>query len=182
MPSCFAVSLDPKSLWERLEPIDLVGTAVLGLPLEDVLLFLCLHGFKHGWKRVGWICDVTELLRVHQRMDWGRVLVQAEASGSRRILWLGLLLASDLLGAVLPAGIAQRLQTNAAITRLGAQVWAQLFREADSSPKVFETLQFRLRGRERLRDKLRHCVHRSTTLTAGDCPLLRRPHALIPLH
>jgi hypothetical protein len=59
------VSLDPKSLWERLEPIDLVGTAVLGLPLEDVLLFLCLHGFKHGWERVGWICDVTELLRVH---------------------------------------------------------------------------------------------------------------------
>jgi hypothetical protein len=182
MPSCFAVSLDPKSLWERLEPIDLVGTAVLGLPLEDVLLFLCLYGFKHGWERVGWICDVTELLRVHQRMDWGRLLVQAEASGSRRILWLGLLLASDLLGAVLPAGTAQRLQTDAAVTRFGAQVWAQLFREADSSPKVFETLQFRLRGRERLRDKLRHCVHRSTTLTAGDCPLLRRPHALFPLH
>jgi hypothetical protein len=106
------------------------------------------------------------------------VLVQAEASGSRRILWLGLLLASDLLGAALPAGIAQRLQTDAAVTRFGAQ----LFRKADGSPKVFETLLFRLRGRERLRDKLRYGVHRPTTLTAGDCPLLRLPDVLFPLH
>jgi hypothetical protein len=54
--------------------------------------------------------------------------------------------------------------------------------EADSSPKVFERLLFRLRGRERLRDKLRYCVHLLTTLTAGDCPLLRLPDALFPLH
>jgi hypothetical protein len=67
MPSYFAVPLDPKGLWERLEPIDLMGTAVLSLPLEDVRLFLCIHGFKHGWERLGWICDVAELLRVHQQ-------------------------------------------------------------------------------------------------------------------
>ena len=68
------------------------------------------------------------------------------------------------------------------VTRLGAQVRAQLFREADGSPKVFETLLFRLRGRERLRDKLRYCVHRPTTLTAGDWALLRLPDALFPLY
>lgn len=182
MPSYFAVSLDPKGLWERLEPIDLVGTAVLSQPLEDVLLFLCIHGFKHGWERLRWIWDVAELLRVHQRMDWGRVLEQAEASGSLRILLLGLLLANDLLGATLPEGIAQRLQTDPSVTRLGAQVRAQLFREADGSPKVFATLLFRLRGRERLCDKLRDCVHRPTTLTAGHWALLRLPDALFPLY
>jgi hypothetical protein len=126
MPSYFAVSLDPKGLWECLEPIDLVGTAVLGLPLEDVLLFLCIHGFKHGWERLGWICDGAELLRVHQRMDWGGVLEQTQASGSLRILLLGLLLASDLLGVALPEGIAQRLETDPSVNRLGAQVRAQL--------------------------------------------------------
>ncbi len=115
-------------------------------------------------------------------MHWGRVLEQAEVTGSMRILVLSLLLASDLLGAALPADIAQRLQTDAAVTRLGAQVWAQLFREADSSAKVFETLVFRLRGRERLRDKLRYYVHRPTTLTAGDWALLRLPDALFPLY
>jgi hypothetical protein len=125
---------------------------------------------------------VAALLRLHQRMDWGRVLEQAEASGSLRILFLGLLLASDLLGTALPTGIAQRLQTDAVATRLGAQVCAQLFREADSSPKAFETLRFRLRGRERLRDKLRYCVHRPTTLTAGDWALLRLADALFPLY
>jgi hypothetical protein len=116
---------------------------------------------------------VAALLRVHQRMDWGRVLEQAEASGSMRILVLGLLLANDLRGAALPEGIAQRLQTDAAVTRLGTQVCAQLFREADGSATAFETLLFRLRGRERLRDKLRYCIHRPTTLTVGDWALRR---------
>jgi hypothetical protein len=115
-------------------------------------------------------------------MYWGRVLEQAEASGSMRILLLGLLLANNLLGAALPEGIAQRLQTDPSVTRLGAQVRAQLFREADGSPKAFETLLFRLRGRERLRDKFRYCVHRPTTLTAGDWALLHLPDALFPLY
>jgi hypothetical protein len=115
-------------------------------------------------------------------MDWGRVLEQAEASGSMRILVLGLLLANDLRGAALPEGIAQRLQTDAAVTRLGTQVCAQLFREADGSATAFETLLFRLRGRERLRDKLRYCIHRPTTLTVGDWALRRPPDALFPLY
>ena len=89
---------------------------------------------------------MAALLRVHQRMDWGRVLEQAKVSGSLPILLLGLLLANGLLGATLREGIAQRIQTDAAVTRLGAQVRAQLFREADCTPKVFETLRFRLRG------------------------------------
>ena len=182
MPSYFAVPLDPKGLWDHLEPVELVGTAVLSLPREDVLLFLCIHGFKHEWERLGWICDVAELLRVHQQMDWGRVLEQAEALGSRRILLLGLLLASDLLGAALPEETTQRLQTDPAVTRLGAQARAQLFREAHGSPKMSETLRFRLTGRERLRDKLRYCVQRPTTLTAGDWALLRLPDALFPLY
>jgi hypothetical protein len=101
---------------------------------------------------------MAALLRVHQRMDWGRVLEQAEASGSMRILVLGPLLANDRRGATLPEGIAQRLQTDAAVTRLGAQVRAQLFCEADGSLKAFDTLPFRLRGRDLLRDKLRYCV------------------------
>jgi hypothetical protein len=125
---------------------------------------------------------VAALLRVNQHMDWGQVLEQAEASGSMHILVLGLLLANDLRGAALPEGIAQRLQTDAAVTRLGVQVRAQVFREADGSAKAFETLLFRLRGRERLRDKLRYCVHRPMTLTTGDWALLRLPDALFPLY
>jgi hypothetical protein len=68
------------------------------------------------------------------------------------------------------------------VTKLGAQVCTQLLREADGAPKAFETLLFRLRGRERLRDKFRYCVQRPTTLTAGDWALLRLPDALFPLY
>ena len=37
MPSYFAVPLDPNGLWDRLEPIDLLRTAVLSLPRGGVL-------------------------------------------------------------------------------------------------------------------------------------------------
>jgi hypothetical protein len=125
---------------------------------------------------------VAALLRVHQGMDWGRVLEQAEASGSMHILVLGLLLANDRRGAALPEEIAQRLQTDAAVTRLGVQVCALVFREAGGSAKAFETLLFRLRGRERLREKLRYGVHRPMTLTTEDWALRRPPDALFPLY
>src|SRR3712207_8653927 len=38
------------------------------------LLILCVHGTKHIWGRLSWICDVAELLRTQPDMDWEYVL------------------------------------------------------------------------------------------------------------
>jgi hypothetical protein len=146
--------VDPKRLWERLEPVPLAGATVLSFHPEDLLLILCVHGAKHYWERLAWICDVAELVRVHQGMDWGRVMEQAVRLRSARILSLGLLLARDLVGATLPEKVLRGIQADPVVASLVTQVRGHLFSEAEGEHPHPHGFYPRLR--ERLPDRMRH--------------------------
>lgn len=97
---CF--TLNSENMWKRLEQVPLFDTPVSNLHSEDLLLYLCVHGTQHSWERLLWICDISQLIKIHQAMDWARVIEQAHKLGTQRILLLGLFLANSLLGAELP--------------------------------------------------------------------------------
>jgi hypothetical protein len=63
----------------------LAALAYGNLSLENLLLVRCAHGSKHLWERLGWICDVAELIRVRkEKSDWEKVnKEQATALGSK---------------------------------------------------------------------------------------------------
>src|SRR5882724_4783053 len=165
----FSFPLDFDHLWERREQVTLAGTTVLNLAPEDLLLVLCVHGSKHLWRRLGWICDVAELIRARPRMNWRRVLEQAHALGGKRMLLLGLALANDLLGAVLPEAILQSIRADHSVTALAAWVKGRLFPPVGDPSGLLEerpaldlqdespVLYFRMR--ERWRDQVAVCVH-----------------------
>jgi hypothetical protein len=179
----FASPVDLERLWEHLNQVSLSDTTVRHFAPEELLLILCVNGSKDRWKQLKTICDIAELIRVHQGMAWERVLEQASTLGSERVLFLGLLLAHDLLGADLPKEIFQRIQTTSAVKSLAARVQERLFREGevDSSPGEAERFAFGLRLRERMRDKVWYCFcYMTPTLT--DQALLPLPGALSFLH
>ena len=70
---------------------------MLALAPEDSLLILCVHANKHQWSRLGWICDIAEMLRSHPDLNWPVVMEQARMLRSERMLLLGLLLARESL-------------------------------------------------------------------------------------
>ena len=72
-PKHFSWPCDIAGLWERLEPVSLAGKSARTLAPEDLLPILCVHGAKHCWERLEWICGVAELIRVAQARDWKRV-------------------------------------------------------------------------------------------------------------
>ena len=90
-----AVPFDTAGLLARACRLPLAGGAVPTLSPEDLLLVLCVHGSKHRWERLAWICDVAELVNRHPRLDWDRVLESAAALRIRRLLDLGLRLAGE---------------------------------------------------------------------------------------
>lgn len=157
--------LDMECLWERLVPISLAGKTVLTFSPEDQLLILCSHAVKHRWARLEWICGVAEHVRAHQEMDWGSIMHQARALRSERVLFLGLCLASDLLGTTLPKEILERIQADAAVKSLSVQVHRRLFQEREAAGRLgssktlifllkhFKIFVFLFRARESLRDK-----------------------------
>lgn len=179
--SYFWFPLDPESLWERLKRLPFANTTVRNFLPEDLLLILCAHASKHGWARLGWICDVAELCRVHQGMDWERVMEEARSLRSERMLFLGLLLASDLLGTSLPEQVVQRMQTTPVIQSLAAQARKYLFSDNNGPFQDFVTDFFPLGTMERLQDKVRyslHIVHEQMSPNKEDWALLSLPASL----
>jgi Uncharacterised nucleotidyltransferase len=176
----FSFPLDPERLWERPEAISLGGKEVLTLSQENLLLFLCVHGGKHGWERLGWICDIAEIIRSRKEMDWRTVMDQARALKSERMLFLGLYLASDLLEATLPEEVRVKVHSDPAVKSLATQVTERLFREV--SPGVFESWRFQVRIRDRLRDGCRYCFGLVMTPTGLELTLVPLPAVLFPLY
>jgi len=103
LPWYYPRSFDDRELWQNLSQVPVGGALASTLQPEKLLLFLCAHGTKHLWGRLGWICDVARLVQVEASLDWTRVFDQARQTETSRIVVLGLLLASELLGVDLPS-------------------------------------------------------------------------------
>jgi hypothetical protein len=98
----FATNFDLMGMWKRLRRVDLAGTEVLTLCPEDTLLTLCTHGSRHIWSRLAWVCDVAEMVRDGDDLDWDTILESARSVSCERLLSLGLALAESLLGVRMP--------------------------------------------------------------------------------
>ncbi|MBS0168739.1 MAG: nucleotidyltransferase family protein [Nitrospira sp.] len=127
----FGFRLDRIEFYGRLKPVRLPAKSVMGLAPEDLLILLCVHGTKHAWEQLKWICDVAELVRRRPALDWSRVLFQAEEWGCRRILLLGLGLAQELFETVLPRVVLHELEAEKDIPLLIRSMPKQLLKSPD---------------------------------------------------
>jgi hypothetical protein len=156
--SHFDFPLDLDSLWRRLEPVSIGSYTIRTLAPQDLLLYLCMHGSRHGWERLLWVCDVVELIRSCP-MDWESVTNQARTLGCRRTLALGLVLARDLLDLELPPEVWRQINVEPSVEILVAQLRESLFHAAGADRGISYWNEIHLRMRERLSDRLRLRVH-----------------------
>lgn len=171
-------ALDAEHFWERLIPRRLEHTQTRALAPEDLLIVLCVHGGKHLWERLSWVCDVAELLASHPRMDWDSVLREASALGVRRMLLLGLFLTGDLLGTDLPEAILRELEQDRIVPSLARQVKINLFTDGFPVTNPSSTILFNYRIRERRLDGARYCYHIIIPPTPAEWNALDLPDSL----
>ncbi len=181
----FAITLDADVLWSRLETVELCGKAVQSLPVDDLLLVLCIHGSKHHWCRLGWICDVAILLNAHPDLNWTAILQTARQIKSERMFLLGLRLAVDLMAAPLPAEMLQLVRANGPVGALATQISRRLC-SADEQPfGLIERELLYPRMREHWRDRVPYVMHmlrQLVQLRTQDKALLPVPSCLSVLH
>lgn len=151
-PQSFPFPLDLGELWGRRETVPLAGVPVPTLPLEDYLLLLCVHGAKHRWERLIWVCDIAEIARARRDLPWERIAARADGLGCGRVLLLGLLLARDLLDAPVPDAVLAA--TPRAVTALAWQVRRQFCGQRGILPDPLFRPLFHVGVRERLRDQV----------------------------
>ncbi len=157
-----------EQLRQRLIPVAPGGKPMLTLGPEDLLLYLCAHGAKHCWAKLGWIADVARLIERYPNLDWRRVLAQAREQKIERLLLLGLLLAGDLLDAPLPAEIRQRVDADRSLPLRAAEVGEWVMTNTDPTFNLAAQFAFYLKLQEGLADKVRYLFRLLANPNVGD--------------
>ncbi|MDH4371653.1 MAG: nucleotidyltransferase family protein, partial [Nitrospira sp.] len=126
----FSFRLDRPEFWQDRTPVTLGSKTILGLSPEIQLIVLCVHGSKHAWELLKWVCDVAELVRSHPHLDWNQILVHASNWQCQRMVYLGLAVAHLLLETPLPAAVLERLEADVEVMALAHRMPAGLLSDA----------------------------------------------------
>lgn len=106
-------TVDLEGLWQRALPEKLVGVDIQVLAPEDLLLHTCLHAAYHHRFVVSLkvFTDIDRILRRYgQDLDWEGLAVRAVQWSASRPLHLCLLLARELMGAMVPEDALRSLE------------------------------------------------------------------------
>ena len=173
-PAHFAAVPVEEGVWGRAARVELFGTEVRCPSPEDLLLALAVHGTKHLWEKLAWVCDVAALVNSEPAFDWPYVQRRAAEARVERMLHLVLRLARGLAGAKLPEGLAVT-KDDRALSDLSEEVTAAMFSSAEPEPIGFvRNMSFNLRARPGLRERLDY-LRFVLTPTDGDLAAVRLP-------
>jgi len=158
-PHLFASSVNAETLWRDLVTVNINGAEVKTLSADDLLFSLCVHGSRHLWERLSWICDVAELIS-RRSFDWPKLLERAANADNERMFLLGLFLAEKLLDAPLPAEVKRRCDSDERLRALAENVVEHLFNGTTHVPATSrEIFKYNLRVRKTLTARARYVVH-----------------------
>jgi len=161
--------LEGTGLWSRIHSVLLWDQPLPSLGIEDTLLFLCVHGFKHRWSRLNWLTDIAYILRSKEQIDWDALVLRSREIGCHRMLLVSLGLASSLLGSVVPPEIEKLADADPMTFNLVEQIRAALLN--DTPIDNVGAIMYHLRARERFRDHFVtafRLLRRIWRLTAAD--------------
>jgi Uncharacterised nucleotidyltransferase len=134
------------NLFKRQVRVNIDSHEVPALSPEDELVLICIHGAKHFWEQLSYIADVAAFVS-NQALDWERVQSAAEEVGGERMLYVGLQLAADVLGAPLPENVATLVRSDRAAGLLVGQILRWLPAAGSAPPGIFARAMFRMRMR-----------------------------------
>ena len=146
---------DTPALWELAGTVQFGGQPMRTLPHELNVLYLFLHGARHGWFRLFWLVDVALLLR-DPRNDWPALLARARRERLERPLLQGAALAEELLGVPCPPALRPQAKEAAQIEALVAEARRQIARPVAADEGVIEwarQLAYRVRLQATARGK-----------------------------
>ena len=131
-------------MYQRTKPLVLSGESVIDFFSDDLLIILAVQvargGFE-GKESLAQICDLAELIRIQQTLDWEKLLKQVRILGIERPFYIGLHLVKTLLNPPLPATVIQaiqeQMQIDPVISIYTVRMQKQLFSEINS-PRIIK--------------------------------------------
>jgi len=178
--------IDGHGLWSRLRTGKFLGTTTLSLDDSDLFLYLCMHGTKHAWDRLEWICSISETINRSTYLNWDVIAARAKKMGGLRMYSLALRLAAEVVGNEHARALLRKIPNDPIAATLAAQVRDRLFVPKMEHPQhEVHRRVFYLQARERLSDRIRGVVYscvRTPHPVSNDVKVYRLPSWLVFLY
>ncbi|MGI6483983.1 MAG: nucleotidyltransferase family protein [Methanobacterium sp.] len=113
---------------------------------EDLLLILSLHSAGHLWSRLLWVCDIAELIKGSEGMDWDQIIEKAKYLAIERILYLNLSLSQIIFNLKLPKKVQNCIKDETQVEILEEQVLNLIFNSENVN--IFSKVKLRFNMRE----------------------------------
>jgi hypothetical protein len=176
-PRSFVFNVTTTDVMSRLQRVRLMNTDVLTFGLEDLVIYLSMHGSKHLWWRLEWMGSLAEVIK-SSSIDWSVVVDRASASNCKRILALGLRLAELISDGAVPDHVFDSIDSDGRMIRVAAHFYFNLFLMEPSEPESRETSLYNLKVMDRKRDALASIVRALVVPTLSDWEALTLPPSL----
>jgi hypothetical protein len=181
----FSRNVEIESLLPRLEEIEMAGHKIQMLGPEDLLLFLCVHGCHHYWAQLDSVCCIAELVKKKTKLDWDLVWQLARQLGASKMVVLGLLLASEMLGLVLPGKVEEKITEYPRVKNISENIAWEMLSVSESSSLQMSYLEYVVYHYEIMDNRfdwLRCCLRPLSNPTHSDWQWIRLPASLSVLY
>lgn len=183
-PTVYGLQLDVTLILTRAKQESILGKEISNISEEDQLALLCLHGVKHTWQKLSWVCDVAASL-VKDKMNLQQMLETAHHNKDERVLLLGFSLVRDLLCIDIPEGISKRIDGNKSLQHFNKIIINNyVFEKTDKSAfqsALGEEFAF-INIYDSLSDRIKFFLRLVLSPVNEDFTAVRLPDALFPLY
>ncbi len=142
---------------KELKKILFLNREISNLCSEHLLIYLCVHGAKHGWGNIEPVCCVAGIIK--KNLDWDLIEKHAFKWKCQKMLKIGLYLSWKLLDAPVPYNVLDKIKKDETISELAQEVVAGMF-ENITNFKTRDTTgrfsPFHISIRDSYIDKLRY--------------------------
>jgi hypothetical protein len=150
----YTSSIETKHIWKNLKESSFGGTTISTLSLENWLPILCAHASRHCWEKLSWLSDIAEIIRRNPEIDWERIIKETSDLDCKRMLFVGIYLTYNLIGASINREILHQIEVDSEVHTLASEICQKIFSEKDNYRKFMQTTLYHIRVRERWENKI----------------------------
>lgn len=146
----YAINLYDINLFKETNILNLKNNDIKVFNKEFLFIYLCLHGSKHIYERVSWICDINKLL-IDKTINWELVIKYAKSINIERTVLSSIYLASITFETKLPNILTININKDKKISSIANNILVSI---STNNKMSFNSLNILLSQRKGIYNKL----------------------------
>jgi len=165
---------------EFLREVELDQFKVKTISPEYLVLILSIHNASHSFSSLYRFCDISELIKSEDDINWQHLLEIAGDLGVQRIFKVNLYILRELFGIQLSEDFLEQINNDKDVENISEGIIRRLF-----TPKpigILEKVTFHMKLREKRVDKLKTVLNMVFLPTPGVIESVSLPKVLEPVY